>query len=316
MTGKLDYERDGKDWPNREASRFVQAAGLTWHVQVMGAGPVVLLVHGTGASSHSYGELAQILAKAFTVVVPDLPGHGFTELPPASRLSLPAMATDLAELLTVLKLKPAVVAGHSAGAAILIEMCLDGLIAPDRVISLNGALLPFESVAGQFFSPLAKLLALNPFVPRLFTWRASNPAAVERLIRNTGSHLDTGAVGYYVRLFQSESHVAAALGMMSKWDLVAFSKRLGTLKTPLVLIVGSQDRAIPPDDAFKVQSRVTRGEVVVLRGLGHLAHEERPEEIAEILVKMAHDRREPAPRMTSALSDLAKISDTANVKQC
>jgi magnesium chelatase accessory protein len=291
---KLDYERDGKDWPNREASRFVSAAGLTWHVQVMGAGPVVLLVHGTGASSHSYGELAQILAKAFTVVVPDLPGHGFTEMPPAARLSLPAMASDIAELLTALKLNPVIVVGHSAGAAILIEMCLDGLIAPDMVLSLNGALLPFESIAGQFFSPLAKLLALNPLVPRLFTWRASNPAAVERLIRNTGSNLDPVAVGYYARLFQSESHVAAALGMMSKWDLATFETRLGALKVPLVLVAGSLDRAISPDDAFKVRSRVARGEVVVLRGLGHLAHEERPEEIAEIVVKAAHRSLVPA----------------------
>jgi magnesium chelatase accessory protein len=291
VSGKLDFERDGEDWPNREASRFVSAAGLTWHVQVMGSGPVVLLVHGTGASSHSYGELAQILSKAFTVVVPDLPGHGFTELPPASRLSLPAMASDVGALLTVLKLRPVIAVGHSAGAAILIEMCLDGLIAPDVVLSLNGALLPFESVAGQFFSPLAKLLALNPFVPRLLSWRASNPAAVDRLIRNTGSHLEPESVGYYARLFRSESHVAAALGMMSKWDLVAFEKRLGALKTPLVLVVGSQDRAISPDDAFKVRGRLAKAEVVVLRGLGHLAHEERPEEIAEIV---AHRARVPA----------------------
>jgi len=294
VTGKLEFERDGKDWPNREASRFVSAAGLTWHVQVMGSGPVLLLVHGTGASSHSYGELAQILSKAFTVVVPDLPGHGFTELPPTPRLSLPAMAGDLAELLRSLKVKPAVVVGHSAGAAILIEMCLDGLIAPESVVSLNGALLPFGSVAGQFFSPLAKLLVLNPFVPRLLAWRADNPAAVDRLIRNTGSSLGSEGVGYYARLFRSESHVAAALGMMSRWDLAAFSKRLGALKVPLVLVVGTQDRAISPDDAFKVRGRVAKAEVVVMRGLGHLAHEERPEEIAEIVVRVAHRNRVPA----------------------
>ncbi|MGD9027768.1 MAG: alpha/beta hydrolase, partial [Methyloceanibacter sp.] len=35
MQQKLDFARDGEDWPNREASRFVEAAGLKWHVQVM-----------------------------------------------------------------------------------------------------------------------------------------------------------------------------------------------------------------------------------------------------------------------------------------
>ncbi|MEM7397688.1 MAG: alpha/beta fold hydrolase, partial [Pseudomonadota bacterium] len=119
MQQKLDFTRDGRNWPNREASRFVDAAGIKWHVQVMGNGPVVLLVHGTAASSHSFGDLAKLLYNGFTVVVPDLPGHGFTNLPPASRLSLPSMAADLSALMLALELSPSLVVGHSAGAAIL-----------------------------------------------------------------------------------------------------------------------------------------------------------------------------------------------------
>ena len=46
MTARLVWERDGRDWPNRAWSRFVFADGLLWHVQVMGAGPVLLLLHG------------------------------------------------------------------------------------------------------------------------------------------------------------------------------------------------------------------------------------------------------------------------------
>jgi magnesium chelatase accessory protein len=282
---KLDFARDGRDWPNREASRFVDAAGLGWHVQVMGEGPVVLLVHGTGASSHSFGELAKILSGAFTVVVPDLPGHGFTDLPASSRLSLPEMAEDLSALLKTLRLDPELVVGHSAGAAILIEMCLDELIEPEAIISINGALLPFDSMVGQFFSPMAKLLVLNPFVPKLFAWRASSDGAVERLIGSTGSRLKADDLGYYRRLFQSEGHVEAALGMMAGWDLHTFEKRLEALKVPLILVVGGDDRAVSPDDAFKVSDRLPNAKVVLLRGLGHLAHEECPEKIAEIVVR-------------------------------
>ncbi len=47
----LDWGEDGRDWPNREASRFIEADDITWHVQIMGAGPVLLLLHGTGAST-------------------------------------------------------------------------------------------------------------------------------------------------------------------------------------------------------------------------------------------------------------------------
>jgi len=81
MIGKLVWERDGRDWPNRDASRFVRAGGLRWHVQKTGTGPVLLLVHGTGAATHSWRELAPLLARRFTVIAPDLPGPGFTQRP-------------------------------------------------------------------------------------------------------------------------------------------------------------------------------------------------------------------------------------------
>jgi magnesium chelatase accessory protein len=284
MSDRLIFERDARDWPNREASRFVDAAGLRWHVQVMGEGPVVLLVHGTGASTHSFGRLAPILAKTFTVVVPDLPGHGFTDLPPRERLSLPGMAEDLAALLQALELSPVLDVGHSAGAAILVQMALDGRAKPKAIVSINGALLPFGSIAGQFFSPMAKLLALNPFVPRFLSWRAANPEAVARLIRNTGSNLPPEDVGRYSRLFQTENHVAAALGMMANWDLFALERNLHRLDVPLILAVGGGDRAIAPEDAFTVRDHVPDAKVVLLRGAGHLAHEERPQDVADIVL--------------------------------
>lgn len=295
MNARLSFERDGTDWPNREGTRFVMAAGLRWHVQVLGEGPVILLVHGTGASTHSFRELAAILSKAFTVVVPDLPGHGFTDRPPSERLSLACMAQSLAEMLRTLGLRPSVVVGHSAGAAIAIQMCLDGSIDPDVVVSINGALLPFNGLACQVFSPLAKILALSPLVPWFLASRAARPGTVEQLIRNTGSDVDAQSIDLYRRLFRTENHVASALGMMANWDLSTLERRLPELRVPLVLVAAGGDRAVPPDQASAVKTRVARGEVVYLRGLGHLAHEERPEALAEIIVRAARQyRRQPS----------------------
>src|SRR3954470_13494112 len=109
------WEMEGRLWPNREASSFVQAAGLRWHVQRMGQGPQLLLVHGTGAATHSWRGLAPLLARRFTVVAPDLPGHGFTEAPSPDRLSLPGMVAALDGLLRALDVSPALAVGHSAG---------------------------------------------------------------------------------------------------------------------------------------------------------------------------------------------------------
>jgi len=253
----------------------------------MGDGPVLLLLHGTGASTHSWRDLAPLLSRSFNIVAADLPGHAFTETPPRDRLSLRGMAREVGELLAALAIEPALVVGHSAGAAIMIRMTLDGIIAPRGLVSLNGALLPFRGLASQFFSPLAKLMALNPLVPRLFAWRASERSSVERLIGNTGSTLDSAGVEFYRRLVSDHRHVAAALAMMANWRLKPLVRDLPNLNCPLLLVAGGTDRAVSSDQAFRVREYLPSATVNYLRGLGHLAHEEQPEKIAQIIIEWA-----------------------------
>jgi magnesium chelatase accessory protein len=283
----LVWSRDGADWPNRTASRFVAAAGIRWHVQKMGQGPAALLVHGTGAATHSWRGLAPILAQYFSVVAPDLPGHGFTQSPPAHRLSLSGMASDVNQLLRALDVKPDIVVGHSAGAAILARMCVDGRIAPRLLVSLNGAFMPFGGVAHHLLSPLTRLLAMNPLTPRVFAWQASNPRAVERLLRNTGSAIDPQGVALYRKLVRSSAHVAAALQMMANWRLEPLLHDLPRLATALLLVAADNDRSIPPDVARQVREICPQAAIERLAGLGHLAHEEQPQLIADLILRYA-----------------------------
>lgn len=289
MRQSLNWERYGHDWPNREASRFVNASGMSWHVQVMGHGPPMLLLHGTGASTHSFGAIMPLLADCFTLVAPDLPGQGFTQAPPREFLSLPGMARAIAGLLRELDIRPEIVVGHSAGAAVAVQMTLSRLIAPRAIVSLNGALLPLGGMAGQVFAPLAKLLTAMPFVSGLFSRRARDPQAVGRMIVQTGSTLDARGIELYRRLASNPAHVAAALGMMAHWDLRSFATQLPRLKVPLTLVVGSQDRTIPPSEAQRVRELLPGATIVTLPGLGHLAHEERPDECAAIIRAAARD---------------------------
>lgn len=287
MGGKLSWSTDGSDWPNRGSSRFVEAAGYRWHVQIMGQGPVALLAHGTGAATHSWRALMPLLAKHFTVIAPDLPGHGFTDLPPAHRLSLVSMAGDLAALCRKLEVEPQLAVGHSAGAAILARMSLNRSIEPKLIVSLNGAFLPFGGMAALVLSPLAKALTVNPLVPRMFAWRGSDPAAVHRLIKGTGSTIDAEGERYYGRLVANPAHVGAALQMMANWDLRPLVRDLPRLQSDLLLIAAGNDRAVPPDVARRVQELLPRARLQTIAGGGHLVHEEAPEKIAEIIVGAA-----------------------------
>lgn len=283
MPERPSWQVEGRDWPNRAASRFVTAAGLRWHVQVMGQGPVLLLLHGTAAATHSWRDLAPLLARHFTVVAPDLPGHGFSDGVAASRMSLPGLAASVAALLAVLRLQPVLAAGHSAGAAVLIRMALDGRIAPQSIISLNGALQPLGERHAAFFTRTARMLVGLPFVPSLFAWRAADPAVAERLLRDTGSRIDARGVALYARMFRHSGHLAAALGMMANWDLMPLLRDLPKLAPHLLLAVGAQDRAVPPAQAEAVRLRLPSARIVVLPGLGHLAHEEQPDLVADLI---------------------------------
>jgi magnesium chelatase accessory protein len=286
---RLDWGRDGRDWPQREASSFVEADGLNWHVQQAGQGPVLLLLHGTGAATHSWRGLWPLLAPHFTLIAPDLPGHGFTGM--LGDLSLPAMSKATAALVARLGVEPAAVVGHSAGAAIAIRLALDGAIAPRMIAGIGGALLPFPGPAAVLFPAMARLLFLNPVVPQLFTFTAGFSGELKRfLARSTGSEIDAAGALFYGRLFRSSSHVASALGMMAAWDLSVLERDIPRLDIPLVLLHGSEDKAVPPRVATDVARRAARGTAVPLQGLGHLPHEEAPGVVAGHLLVAA--RRE------------------------
>lgn len=284
MSTPLNWERDGRDWPNREASRFIQAGGLRWHVQVMGQGPVVLLIHGTGSATHSWRSVARTLAAHYTVIAPDLPGHGFTGTPASqSGFTLPSVAQGIAALLRELDLSPVLSVGHSAGAAIAIRLCLDGTTTPAAVVSLNGALLPFPGVTNDFLGPVARLFAGSRVAAQAMTLFVGSRPSVDRLLRSTGSRIDPEGARLYARLVGNAVHVRGALALMANWDLRPLVRDLPKLAARLVLVAGSNDGMVPPHEAYRVRALLPTAEVIPLRGLGHLAHEERPDEIAALL---------------------------------
>lgn len=274
------------DWPHRHSSHAVQAAGLTWHVQWFAAQRAkkscVLLLHGTGASSHSWAALADQLRLHHNVIVPDLPGHAFTGRS-AAALSLPGMAKALGDLLNTLQVQPDWIVGHSAGAAIAARMCLDGHVAPKAVVSINGAWFPPRGIGNWWYAPAARLLAQNALVPHLFAWQASRPAALHRLIASTGSRLDAQAVSHYRALVGDPTHVGGVLAMMAQWDLRPLLHDLPGLKSRLLLLVGGADSTVPPHQSAQIQQRIPGSTSHVLPGLGHLAHEEAPGAVTLLL---------------------------------
>ncbi|MEL6977634.1 MAG: alpha/beta fold hydrolase BchO [Pseudomonadota bacterium] len=283
----MRWESDGRDWPNREASRFLASGPHVWHVQRQGRGPTILLLHGAGGASHSWRDVFPLLAKKHDVIAIDLPGQGFTRLGTRSRCGLEAMAEDIAGLLRALKAKPAVIAGHSAGAAIGLRLALDLTPRPKALVSLNGAFEPFRGVAGFLFPMTAKLLAMNPFAGLTLSRFAATPASVRAILSGAGSKIDDRGVALYHRLLSDPSHVDATIAMMARWELEPVLRAATKLRTPALLVAGSRDGVVPPSVTKEFAETLPDAEVVIAPGFGHLHHEEDPLAVAAMIADRA-----------------------------
>ncbi len=271
------------DWPHRDSSRLGVSQGSTWHVQRAGRGDTLLLLHGTAASTHTWRDVLPVLSGSFDVVAVDLPGHGFSERVVGGSMSLDSISAGIAGLLKDMKISPRYIVGHSAGAAVALNLVMKDGVAASHVIGVNAALLPFGGTLKNVFSPLARFFASTRLMPRMLARRAGDQRAVQRVLDGTGSTIDSDGMAFYQRLFQRESHLSSVLQMMAAWELAPLLQAIPNLNSRLMLIVGEDDQAVSPKEADSIAKLLAGTEVQRLPGLGHLAHEEDPERIAKLI---------------------------------
>jgi magnesium chelatase accessory protein len=192
-------------------------------VQVTGTGQDVLLLHGAGASAHTWHRLMPYLDDRYRLIAPDLPGHGFTQSP-KGRSEPAAGRAGRRGAHGNMEAAPRIVIGHSAGGAVALEIARQGLLDLDRIVVINGALEDFRGPAGRRLSDHGAVMAMNPLTG-LFLSRGSSEAQVRSLIGATGSDLDADGLALYARLIARRSHVDGTLAMMAQWSLRSWARR-------------------------------------------------------------------------------------------
>lgn len=268
-------------WTEHDA----RAAGLTWRVAEAGSGPPLLLLHGTGGSIHSWQALLPCLSPHLHLVAVDLAGHGHTSYPGFDHLSLVEMAQQLRDFLTAERLSPAIVAGHSAGAAIMLQLAADGALPAETVlVGINAALhAPHPAVQDLMRGSLGAIFRSRP--ARAFVRGVGTSAPlIEMLLSTTGSRLSKEQEAAYVRTFADPEHVEAAYAMMASWDLAPLVAALPRIPHPTLYITGERDTWVPPAVARDASARMPRARVASVAGGGHLVHEECPQEVAALIL--------------------------------
>lgn len=264
-------------WPQRAHSRAVRVGPIDWHVQVAGRGPVLLLLHGSGASAHSWADLLPVLTAHATVVAPDLPGHGFTAGAPYDALTLPRLRDSLAGLIAALKLPaPALVAGHSAGAALALRWALDAPEPPRAVLGFAPSLVPPPAHYLQWLAPVIHPFATSAPVTGFLAMVAGPTGFLDRLLASTGSTVPDAQRACYRQLFADPKHVRGAMSFMAAADLPALLPGCAALKCPTAFVLGERDHWVPEPALRRVlAAHFAQADVQRWPG-GHLLHEEDP----------------------------------------
>jgi magnesium chelatase accessory protein len=282
----------------RSASADSPDASRGAEAPAAGRPPCVLLLHGTAGSIHQWARILPAIAGDALVIAPDLPGHGATRPAagagapvPAGCLTLPGMASAVAELLQALGVRPSLIVGHSAGAAVALRMVLDGVATPAQVIGLNPALIPPPDFWVDLLAPFAGVVMESSWLARSAAWVARQGGVVHSVLASSGARLSPEQVVPYERLFADPAHCAAALAMMSRWNLPALVRDAASLTVPFTALAGARDRWVPPEPLAAQIARIPHARMEIVPEVGHLLPEEAPGRVIEAIRVALHEAR-------------------------
>ncbi len=274
-------------WPGYNRSQSIESDGLSWHIERAGHGPLVLLLHGTGGSTHSWMDIVGELIHTNEILAVDLPGHGFTTVSlerarDREIFTIHGMASALHALLIDLRIAPTIVVGHSAGTPVLLQMLLNGFIAPARCIGLNPALVAPPTFYTMLMAPLVGAIVERDVIAESGAMLARATGIIELMLRSSGTVLTESQLERYRQLCTRPAHVHAALTMMSRWDLPRLMRDAAALAPPLEFYGGQRDRWVPPEALRRAAERLPTATLQFLDA-GHLLAEEAPTTVLEII---------------------------------
>lgn len=257
------------------ASRFIMLHGMRVHYRDEGAGPTLVLLHGTASSLHTWEGWASALQNDFRIVRMDLPGFGLTGPNATHDYSLPQYVDFLAAFADSLKLERFHLAGNSLGGEIAWHFALAQPARVKSMILLDAAGYPITRV------PFAFTLARNPLT-RFFTrWITPRSLVQKSLLDVYGDDgkVTEALVQRYYELTCRAGNRAAFIARARAFHVVEF-ERIKQILTPTLIQWGAQDEWIPVADAQRFVADIPNSELIIYEDAGHVPMEEIPEQTA------------------------------------
>jgi pimeloyl-ACP methyl ester carboxylesterase len=273
------------------ALRIVEVHGHARAFRVLGNGPALLLLHGIGSDGTTWDAVTPLLAQRFTVVVPDLLGHGRSAKPRAD-YSIGGYANGMRDLLSILDIDRVTVIGHSFGGGVAMQFAYQFPERTDRLVLVaGGGLGPQVSIALRALTlPGASAAVwLSQLPPSRLALTALHAAARRVTPPALGADLDE-ALTVYTALREPGAQAAFlhVLRHVVDWrgQLITMRDRAYLAEgLPTLIIWGDQDHVLPVEHAHVAAKLMPGSSSVVLPGVGHCPHRQAPAEFARLVTE-------------------------------
>jgi pimeloyl-ACP methyl ester carboxylesterase len=250
-------------------SKFIDVGGMRVHYRDEGQGPVVVLLHGTASSLHTWDDWTEALAPRHRVIRMDLPGFGLTGPSPAGDYTTSAYVSFLESFREALGLTRFALAGNSLGGQVAWSYAVAH---PDRVTDLilvDPAGFPIQHPV------LAFRLARIPLLSSLLVHLEPLPM-VKRTLREAygdPSKVTPELVRRYRRLALREGNRSAfvARARVAQQDT---SADIPKVRARTLILWGQEDRLIPVSDAARFAAAIPGAKLILYPGVGHVPMEE------------------------------------------
>jgi pimeloyl-ACP methyl ester carboxylesterase len=273
-----------------QKSQHVSIHGHRVAFRTAGEGPVVLLVHGMAGSSLTWNHVLPALAQRFTVVAPDLLGHGESGKPRRGEYSLGAHANLVRDLLHVLGHERATFVGQSLGGGVAMQLAYQYPERCERLVLVGSGGL------GREVSVILRALAL-PGTDYIF------PLVCSPVVRAGGNLVASWLYRIGVRASPTVEEVWRSFTSLADADsrkaffrtlravidaggqaVTATDRLYLTTQVPALIVWGAEDPFIPVVHAIAAHEAMPGSRLEVFEGIGHFPHCEAPERFVEVLV--------------------------------
>lgn len=264
-------------------SRFVTLAdGARIHVRDTGGRegqPVMILLHGSNASLHTWEPLVARLRDEWRIVRLDLPGHGLTGATPTGRYDTQEYVATVDQVASALGVDKFVLGGNSMGGGVSWRYAVDHPNRVQALVLLDAGGMPPRADDPQPSSNIGFRIMRSSLGRWLGTQITPRPLIAQSLRQSVSNQtiVTEDAIDRYWELFRYPGNrQATAIRFARGWDN-SRAEALRQVSVPALVLFGAEDRLINPSAAQSFAERLANDEVVILPGVGHLPMEEAPD---------------------------------------